>query len=196
MMMENKRTKLNNKGATFVELLVVIAIMVILIGGITAGFAVINNTYAKRAVNNINDFMGTARTKSMTIVAEEWNVEITCLSADNDSYNIKLNRVTVKESEGTTTYVTDVIEEENFSGNMVITYEDNTLGTSYTLDLDHPVKIVFSSGQGSIDDIQVNGISITEEEELGDVGKFTVTSGSYTKEIDVYYLTGKSEIVK
>ena len=92
MMMEIKGKKLNNSGASILELIIAVAIMVIMISGITIGFSVVTNSYAKRAASTLRDVLETTRTKAMTIAADEWKLDIS-KSTDGD-YIYKIIKTT------------------------------------------------------------------------------------------------------
>ncbi len=193
MMMENRKYKLNNKGASLVELIITIAIMIIVIGGLTIGFSVITNTYAKRAANNINDYLQTTRTKAMTIVADEWNIEI---SKKSDDYIVAINKVTItQDADGNDVRNSEVFDQIFVGGDVDIEFKDSSLASKLTIDENNKLTIVYSLSQGSISDILYNDTSIAGGS-LGDMGVFSIRSGSFGRDINLYYTTGKSEIIE
>lgn len=195
MMMENKKRKLNNKGASLIELIITIAIMIIVIGGLTIGFSVITNTYAKRAANNLNDFLQTTRTKAMSVSADQWNMEIS-KNSDGD-YVIVINKVTFTKGkdEDDVVEIPEVFDRIIVGGDVKITYTNNGESVPIEIDDSHIMKIVFSLSQGSISDIRINKASLLTGSTTEDMGVFDITSGSFSRQIEVYYTTGKSQII-
>ena len=195
MMMENKKRKLNNKGASLIELIITIAIMIIVIGGLTIGFSVITNTYAKRAANNLNDFLQTTRTKAMSVSADQWNMEIS-KNSDGD-YVIVINKVTFTKGkdEDDVVEIPEVFDRIIVGGDVKITYTNNGASVPIEIDDSHIMKIVFSLSQGSISDIRINKDSLLTGSTTEDMGVFDITSGSFSRQIEVYYTTGKSQII-
>lgn len=192
MMMANKKLKLNNKGATLVEVIVVVAIMIVVIGGMTIGFSLITNTYTRQTKDTLEDYIGSARTKAKTVTADEWNVEIA--KESNGDYKFTLNKV-VKErkADGSITSTPEVVDEKLVSGDVIISFKNDK---GYEVDIDSSIfKIVFQASKGSISNIMVNDVSIATDGDMGSMGTFTVTKGSFSKKLELYFITGKCEEV-
>ncbi|NLL94076.1 MAG: hypothetical protein GX225_08090 [Clostridiales bacterium] len=194
MMMANKKLKLNNKGATLVEVIVVVAIMIVVIGGMTIGFSLITNTYTRQTKDTLEDYIGSARTKAKTVTADEWNVEIA--KESNGDYKFTLNKV-VKEmkADGSITSTPEVVDEKLVSGDVIISFVNDT---GYKVDIDDTssnLKIVFEASKGSVSNIMVNDVSIATDGDMGSMGTFTVTKGSFSKKLELYFITGKCEEV-
>lgn len=203
MMMENKKTKLNNQGTSLIELLVVVAIMAIVIGGVTIGISLFTNTYAKQAARGIEDFVSSGRTKAMSITADEWNVEIS-YNEESGDFTYTLNKVTITtKPDGTVERKSEVVEQEIYGGELKIYFiNGDAADTQYAkvgLNAEsNTLRLVFSPTQGSISDIRLGGYSLksTIGKEVADVIYFTISRGDFTKKVAVYTLTGKYEVIE
>lgn len=200
MMMENKKAKLNNQGASLIEFIIVVAIMAVVIGGVVTGISLFTNTYAKQAARGIEDFISNGRTKATSIAADEWNVEISYNEGSGD-FTYTLNRVTFNQkADGTLERDAEVIEQEMYGGELEIFFmngDDNSAKVSLNSKM-NTLRLVFSQTQGSISDILLGGYSLEHiiGKKLDDVVYFTINRGSFTKKIAVYTLTGKYEVIE
>lgn len=200
MMMENKKEKLNNQGASLIEFIVVIAIMAIVIGGVVTGISLFTNTYAKQAARGIEDFISEARTKTMSIAADEWNFEIS-YDEESGDFIYTLNKVTItKKADGTTERKSEAVEQEMYSGDLQIMFMngDDSSGKVTLNSKQNTLRLVFSQSQGSISDIRLGGYTLDETigKEPAEVIYFSIKRGSFTKKIAVYTLTGKYEVIE
>lgn len=196
-MMEIKGKKLNNSGASILELIIAVAIMVIMISGITIGFSVVTNSYAKRAASTMRDVLETTRTKAMTIAADEWKLDIS-KSTDGDYIYKIIKTTTVQKDDGSTEVKSEVIEQEVLGGDLSIAFIDVGSDTSnIEITTDKSISIVFKPGIGSVEKVYVSGTNIEDitGRTLGEMAKLTISRGSYSKTIELYYTTGKCESV-
>ncbi|MDE6209380.1 MAG: hypothetical protein K2M73_06875 [Lachnospiraceae bacterium] len=197
MMMETKKRKLNNEGASLLEFIVVFAIMVVVIGVVVTGFTIVTNSYARKAASGFIDMLSTARTKAMSVAAEEWNMELEYI-ADNGNFICRVNKVTQETlPDGNVQSTSEVVQEEIFNGDLQIKFI-NVTGTNETpVTLNstaNKLKISFSGGQGSVSNVYLGDVPFSNcIEQLGDLARITITSGSYEKNIELYYTTGKYE---
>ena len=197
MMMETKKRKLNNEGASLLEFIVVFAIMVIVIGVVVTGFTIVTNSYARKAASGFIDMLSTARTKAMSVAAEEWNMELEYI-ADNGNFICRVNKVTQETlPDGSIQSTSEVVQEDIFNGDLQITFI-NVTGTNETPvtlnSTGNKLKISFSGGQGSVSNVYLDDIPFSNcIEQLGDLARITITSGNYEKNIELYYTTGKYE---
>lgn len=206
MMMENKKTKLNNHGASLIEFIIVVAIMAVVIGGVVTGISLFTNTYAKQAARGIEDFISSARTKATSITADEWNVEISYNETSKD-FTYTLNKVAITTKAGKTERKSEIIEQEIYGGELDLFFinGDDTNAAKVSLNSSsNTLRLIFSQAQGSITDVQFvlkdgSGISLKSAigvKEIADVFYFTINRGSFTKKIAVYTLTGKYEVIE
>lgn len=197
MMMETKKRKLNNEGASLLEFIVVFAIMVVVIGVVVTGFTIVTNSYARKAASGFIDMLSTARTKAMSVAAEEWNMELEYI-ADNGNFICRVNKVTQETlPDGSIQSTSEVVQEDIFNGDLQITFI-NVTGTNETPvtlnSTGNKLKISFSGGQGSVSNVYLDDIPFSNcIEQLGDLARITITSGNYEKNIELYYTTGKYE---
>ena len=204
MMKSERKTKLNNQGISLVEVLVVIGIMAILIGGVTMGFAVITNSYAREAATYVTDALGMVRTKATSITADEWNVTFAKESATSE-YVISVNRIISEVGEGgTTTTKTEVVESYRIDSDIVITYIHDSADSEAAhklqiSDTNAPLVIKFNVGQGSVEgiyytDAQVNANTTWGASPSG-ISSIVIQSGSFSRTIELYHTTGKYDII-
>lgn len=197
MMMETKKRKLNNEGASLLEFIVVFAIMVVVIGVVVTGFTIVTNSYARKAASGFIDMLSTARTKAMSVAAEEWNMELEYI-ADNGNFICRVNKVTQETlPDGSIQSTSEVVQEDIFNGDLQITFI-NVTGTNETPvtlnSTGNKLKISFSGGQGSVSNVYLDDVPFSNcIEQLGDLARITITSGNYEKNIELYYTTGKYE---
>lgn len=197
MMMETKKRKLNNEGASLLEFIVVFAIMVVVIGVVVTGFTIVTNSYARKAASGFIDMLSTARTKAMSVAAEEWNMELEYI-ADNGNFICRVNKVTQETVDGSVESISEVVQEDIFNGDLQITFI-NVTGTNETKvtlnSTANKLKISFSGGQGSVSNVYLGGVPFSNciGEQLGDLARITIKSGNYEKNIELYYTTGKYE---
>lgn len=201
MMMENKKTKLNNQGASLIEFIIVIAIMAIVIGGVVTGISLFTNTYAKQAARGLQDFINNGRTKAMSIAADEWNVEISYNTQD-ESFTFSLNKVTIKTMpDGSKKREVEVVEQEIYKGELKMYMKNGDAANGAYIGLNstaNTVRLVFSQSQGAIEDVRLGGYTLqhTVGQQPADVLYFTISRGNFTKKIAVYTLTGKYEVIE
>lgn len=192
MMMEIKKRKLNNEGASLLEFIVVLAIMIVVIGVVVTGISIVTHSYARKAASGFIDMLSTARTRSMSVAAEEWNMEIEYTSGGD--YICRVNKVTQETlPDGTVESTSSVVQEEIFNGDLQMTFTNITGATETPVEIDsstNKLKIVFSGSLGSVSNVYLDDNSISP---LGDMARITIASGNYEKNIELYYTTGKYE---
>lgn len=203
--MENNRKirKLNNKGLSMVEIIVVVALMAILVGGVSLGFAVITNSYAKEAASYVTDALGMTRTKATSITATEWNMTIKKEDADS-GYIIEINKVTVTtDGEGNAVTNSEVIESYVTDSGLTISYKDGEATSDGSVTLIEPgdassiLTIKFNGGQGSIQGAYLGrgGTTLIGGTAQSDIGCIIIQSGSFSRTIEIYHTTGKYDII-
>lgn len=181
-MIANKR-KLNNSGASVIELLIVIAIIAVLISGSIIAFSVLGSSALKQASRTSKDYLEKTRTNAMSVAADEWNYT---LKRSGDEYIAYIHKIYKNESDEV---VTDVMSEKNLgvkvaasliSGDVTVDMADGDI-----------LKVVFEPSSGSVKAVTLNGTSYTPAENMISI-KFT--SGERKSIVDLYYMTGKTEI--
>ena len=212
-MEDSRRIKrLNNKGFSLVELLVVIGLMAILIGGISIGFAVITNSYAREAATYTTDALGLARTKASSVTADEWTLTITH-EGEDDGYTIAVNKVTykrnsagaiVKDAAGKTMKSVECIESYRADSDLLILYRDgegndSSVDTIQIVGANSPLTIRYNVGQGSVNNVFVSKteypLGYVFGKTLSDVGSIIIRSGDFSRTIELYHATGKYDII-
>lgn len=198
-----KNRKLNNKGLSMIEIIVVVALMAILVGGISLGFAVITNSYAKEAVSYVTDALGMTRTKATSITATEWNMTITKEDADS-GYVINVNKVTLTtDAEGNSVRNTEVIESFTADSELTISYKNGEATSDGAVTLigpegtDTTLMVKFNGGQGSIEGVYLGseGVTLLGGTSQSDIGSIIIESGSFSRTIEIYHATGKYDII-
>ncbi len=179
MMQQDKlRIKDNDKGVTLVELLVVIAIMGILVGVGLVAFGLLDTGRCKESYNDFESYVSKLRSKTMSVVAEEWNVSLT---KKDGEYNLELIQKQ-KDSEGNIT--TQVVESTTFSGKIKVTYDDVEVTQ---------LIITFKPSTGEVKSLSIDGV-LQSVETQSKSKMFSVISGNHDIGFKIYYNTGKLQI--
>lgn len=173
-------TQLNNKGFSLVELIVVIAIMVVLVAAVVASSSMMDSSYVKDAERGIKDYISTARSKSMSVVAKEWCVKIT---KEDDSYVVQLIKTVEEDGE----LKTKIVDSYDLGKKIIITFGDQMkVGVDETT----PLSLYFNSSTGKISKVLYGDQQCNISSGLGYIG---IKCGSYDIVLKVFYNTGKCE---
>lgn len=180
----------DNKGFSLIELIVTMAIMVVFVAVAIISSSVIDTSRVQEVERGIDDFVGLARSKSMSVSAKHWYMELT---TKDGVYVTKLYKVEeVEVSEGV--YEDKVIEvdreEYNDKVSVTFSFKDGVDEKTYTIDENSPLCIYFSSTTGKVSDIQVDGSSVNISSGIGHI-KIAAQSDDAT--LKFFYNTGKIE---
>lgn len=170
-----RKAQQNNKGFSLIELIVVIAIMAILIGGVSSGMALLARGNVQKATNKIYSDLNLVRTRTLTVNAD-WKLVIV---KEDNGYKAK-------------TYRNDELYQTTNIGAMNIQYTDYSdsasAGVSYDL-VNGDAEISFSRVNGKIASVKLGTHALNVNDGLK--GIITVTRGTKSYEITLWYNTGK-----
>lgn len=177
------KLKLNNKGATLIELIIIIAIIAVLVSGSIVAFTVLNSSNLKQAVRTTGSYLGTARTKAMSVVADEWYF---LLKQDGENCYAEVYKVYTNDDDE---QVVEKIEEKDLGVRVaasLISDDDET-----DIEDGDELKIKFSQSSGSVSSVDINGTEFNPTENMITI---RFLSGSKEMSVDLYFVSGKVEI--
>ena len=181
------RPHIGNKGFSLMELIVVIAIMMVLVAAVFASSSVINSSYVKETGRGIEDYFTTARSKSMSVVAIDWYMEITM---EDGEYITKLCKVEETTVSGSTITNTIDVNKEYYNGKVTVTFDDGSGLGSKVISDSTPLCVYFDSSTGKVKKVTVGGV---DADITSGIGLIEVVCGDYDLSIKLFYNTGKVE---
>lgn len=183
----NKTSNLNikNKGFSLIELIVVIAIMVVFTAIVVISSSVIDSSRVKEAERGIDDYVSLARSKSMSVSAKSWYMELT---TEDGEYVTKLCMVEEVDDGGVNVEKTIDVDRDTYSSKISVSFKDDT--TSYDIDNEEPLRIYFSPSTGKVSKITVG---VDNADISSGIGHITINSQSYSATLKFFYNTGKIE---
>ena len=177
------KLKLNNKGASLIELLVILAIIAVLVGGSMIAFTVINSGNVKQASRTTGSFLETTRTKSMSVVADEWYF---LLTKDDENSYVQIYKVLTNDDDE---QVATKMDEKDLGAKVeaYLISDDDEI----EIDDSDELKIKFSQSSGSVTLVDINGTAYNPTENMVTI-KFV--SGSKETSVDLYFVSGKVDV--
>lgn len=185
MKTRNAYAHLNNRGFSLLELIVVIAIMAILVGVVVASSSMMDSSYVKEMERGIEDYVNMAKSKSMSVSAKEWYMELT---VEDGEYVTRLCKTEEIDVEGTTELRTTTVDEESYNNRVTVSFDDGVNAREISASM--PLYIYFDSATGRVNRITVGGVDANLS---NGIGRLEISSGSYDIVLKLYYNTGKCE---
>lgn len=176
---------MNNRGFSLLELIVVIAVMAILVGVVVASSSMLDSSYVKEVERGIEDYVNMAKSKSMSVSAREWYVELTVYKGE---YVTRLCRTEETEAGEETKLRTVTVDEESYNNRATVTFDDGV--SARAISASAPLCIYFDNATGRVSRITVGGV---EADMSSGIGTIAIGSGSYDIVLRLFYNTGKCE---
>ena len=185
--LKSKTSNLNidNKGFSLVELIVVIAIMVVFTAVVIISSSVIDSSRVKEAERGIDDYVSLARSKSMSVSAKSWYMELT---TEDGEYVTKLCMVEEVDDGGVIHDEIIDVDRDVYSSKISVSFKDKN--TSYDIQSGAPLRIYFSPSTGKVSKITVGA---KDADISSGIGHITIDSQSYSATLKFFYNTGKIE---
>ena len=186
----NSEKKLNNKGFSLIELIVVIAVMAILVGVAMVTASMLDSSYVEDAEMGVKDYIGMARTKSMSVSAKDWYVNISKDGANYYAYLYKTIEERV-ESGSSVTYTTrTVLVEKRDLGNKITMKYGVATDDMKIIDAAMNLELHFDAATGKVCKVIYGGI---EQSVASGIGYIGIKKSDYDITLKVFYNTGKCE---
>lgn len=176
---------MNNRGFSLLELIVVIAVMAILVGVVVASSSMLDSSYVKEVERGIEDYVNMGKSKSMSVSAREWYVELTVYEGE---YVTRLLRTEEREAGEATELRTVTVDEESYNDRVTVTFDDGV--SVRAINASYPLCIYFDNAAGRVSRITVGG---AEADMSSGIGTLQLSSGSYDIVLKLFYNTGKCE---
>lgn len=177
---------IGNEGFSLIELIVTIAIMIVFVAVVIISTSVIDTSRVKEVERGIDDFAGMARSKSMSVSAKAWYMEVTTIDGD---YVTKLCRVDETDAvNGVKSEYTTNVDIETYNNKVKVSFSDYV--STYKIDNSAPLRVYFNSSTGKVSQITVNNVPIDIS---NGVGKIMIDAESYNATLKFFYNTGKIE---
>lgn len=186
--MKTKRlsSHLNNEGFSLVELIVVIAIMVVLIAVAIVSASMVDSSYVKEMEQGVEDYYAMTRTKSMSVSAKEWYMELTTESGE---YTIKMCKVVEEAVEGGTSELKTVeVDKDVYNDKIKVVFNDGV--SERELSSSAPLRIYFDAASGKVKKVTIDGI---EQDISSGIGRIGISRNDYDIVMKLFYNTGKIE---
>ena len=178
---------LGNKGFSLIELIVTIAIMAIFVAVAIISSSVIDTSRVQEVERGIDDYANMARSKSMSVSAYKWYMEVT--TNDDGEFMTKLCKVEQEtDADGKDVYKYIDVDYETYNNKVTVTFNDGITDTTITKDC--PLRVYFDSATGKVNEIDLNG---TKMDLSNGIGRIKIVSGTYDATLKFYYNTGKIE---
>ena len=182
MKINGSERKLNNRGFSLLELIVTLAVMVVLIGAAIVTVAMLDSSYVEDAERGIKDYIGIARTKSMSVSAKEWYITV---AKEGSDYYVYLNKVVASGVDGAD-QETIMVDKKRIGTNISITYGVSKEPITDTKKL----EFHFDAATGKIVVVKYNN----SDQGTGDgIGYIGISRNDYEVNLKVFYNTGKCE---
>lgn len=190
MKISNSERKLNNKGFSLIELIVVVAVMVITVAAATVTVSMLDSSYVEDTERAIKDYIGIARTKSMSVAAKDWHIAIG--KEGTEYYTYLYKTVEKKVLEGGVEVIkeeTTLMEKKKLSKKVQPSFGIKT-DSMVNIDASNVLKIHFDAATGKICKVTLGGVNQDITSGIGYIG---LVRNDYDINLKLFYNTGKCE---
>lgn len=178
------RTKLGNRGMSFVEMIAVIAIMAIVAVGFVSLTGLILSGDAKKAAKTVGTQLADVKNKTLSIYGS-WRCEI--YVNDRDIYELAIYKADGGEEVSKTTLGSNV--DVVFIAGGTMNSGEITGGTEYSITDTERLVIRYAQGTGEVESVKVGAHDMMTVD--GTSGVIKVYSGNTKYYLRLYYKTGK-----
>lgn len=182
--------ELGNEGFSLIELIVTIAIMIVFVAVAIISSSVIDSSRVKEVERGIDDFAGMARSKSMSVSAKAWFMEIT---TDDGDYVTKLCRIDAETVNGKEISEVTVVDIDTYNNKVKVSFTNKS--DTYEVNSTNPLRVYFDASTGKISKITW-GADINSATSLNlssGLGRLHIDTEAYSATLKFYYNTGKIE---
>ncbi len=178
--------RIGNKGFSLVELIVTIAIMAIFVAIVIISSSAIDSSRVKEVERGIDDYANMARSKSMSVSAKAWYMELTTVDG---SYVAKLCKIEEIDEAGVIVDKVIEVDKDVYNNKVTVYFDDGTNST--LINKDAPLHVYFDSATGKVNKITIDGANVDIS---SGIGRVKITSESSSKAtLKFFYNTGKIE---
>ncbi len=178
LQLKNRKECIGDKGFSLIELIVTITIMVIFVAVVIISSSVIDTSRVKEVERGIDDFANMARSKSMSVSAKAWYMEVTTVDGE---YVTRLCKV---EDDDTVT----IVDGEVYNSRVSVSF--NSGSTTAVINDMSPLRVYFDPATGKVSKISVGTDDIKT---TGGIGRVIIDSDTYDVTLKFFYNTGKIE---
>ena len=194
MKIGSSERKLNNRGFSLMELIVTMAIMIVLVGAATVTVSMLDSSYVEDAERGIKDYIGLARTKSMSVSASDWYVTIGKEDSDYYVYLYKtVERVVANGGVNTTEFETSLVEKKKIGKKISISYKTDTTENFMDITDEKKLEFHFDPATGKIVKVRYNDVDIASTRLASGIGYIGISRNDYDIVLKVFYNTCKCE---